>query len=298
MANSDWLDLEHLVAKIQRSLAPDASVEHNAKVFGVDTEVERQIDVLVKQRIGQYEMMIAIDCKDYKTPVDVKGVEEFAGMISDIRANKGVLVCPAGFSATAKKLAKKKQIELYRPVDTDDHKWRVKPTMPAIFDYVKAGLSFGISCSYPGPFRISMDIGSIEAYSVDGQALGTPYEVAIARWNNGEYPATVGLHEPIPIFPGFHEVQVDNGSGGMAPVTLTVSLHVTVERFFGQLALDRISGFLDVQTGMTVTNSFTVGAIDPKEIYNTWTRLGEGETPPINPVLAVRGLEGWESRKP
>lgn len=39
----------------------------------------RQVDVLVRQRIGQYERTIAIDCKDYGSPVDVKGIEEFNG---------------------------------------------------------------------------------------------------------------------------------------------------------------------------------------------------------------------------
>lgn len=83
-------DLEILVSEIQKQLAPDAEVLHDVKLPSRATSASRQIDVLVKQRIGQYEMVIVIDSKDYKTPVDVKGVEEFYGLVTDVGANKGV----------------------------------------------------------------------------------------------------------------------------------------------------------------------------------------------------------------
>ncbi|MGB7194234.1 MAG: restriction endonuclease [Collimonas pratensis] len=296
MANSDWRDLEHLVANIQRGLAPEASVEHNVKVMGKDSEIERQIDIYVKQQIGQYTMTIAIDCKDYKRPVDVKGVEEFAGMVQDIRANKGVLVCPAGFTSSAKKLAKKKEIELYRPVDNNDHKWRVKATMPAVCEYISAGMSFKISCSYPGPFKLEKHPADLDALSVEGQRLGTALDVAMEKWNNGEYPPQPGQHDDLAIFRDV-EVQVDNGYGGLAPVQLTVTLFVQVERYFGQIAIDRISGFLDEQTGLTITNSFVTGAIDPVEIRNQWQKLDDKAEAPIKPVLSIRGLIGWDLDK-
>ncbi len=35
---------------------------------------KRQIDVLVQEQVGQYNIQIIIDCKDYNKPVDVKGV--------------------------------------------------------------------------------------------------------------------------------------------------------------------------------------------------------------------------------
>ena len=77
----DWKQLEHLVAGIQKQLAPDAVVSHNVKLPGIQSETERQIDVLVEQKVGQYTMRIVIDCKDYAKPVDVKGVEEFYGLV-------------------------------------------------------------------------------------------------------------------------------------------------------------------------------------------------------------------------
>ncbi|MFC1932361.1 restriction endonuclease [Chloroflexota bacterium] len=83
-----WRRFEKLVAHVQKELAPNAVVTHNDKIKGYDSDRLRQIDVTVKQKIGQYEMLIAIDCKDYRVPVDVKDTEEFIGLIKDIRANQ------------------------------------------------------------------------------------------------------------------------------------------------------------------------------------------------------------------
>ena len=81
---ADFRDLETLVARIQAQLAPDAEVKHDVRLVGRSTGAKRQIDVLVRQIIGQYEMLIAIECKDYGRPVDVKAVEEFHGLCDDV----------------------------------------------------------------------------------------------------------------------------------------------------------------------------------------------------------------------
>jgi hypothetical protein len=110
-------ELELLVAKIQRELAPKSSVLHNVRLDGHLSGTKRQIDVLVRDKIGQYEISIIIDCKDYSKPVDVKDVEEFSGLQGDVRAQRGVLVCPKGFTKAAKTRAQSLQIDLYSPVD-------------------------------------------------------------------------------------------------------------------------------------------------------------------------------------
>ncbi|HEX6705094.1 MAG TPA: restriction endonuclease [Albitalea sp.] len=93
---------------------------HNVKLAGHDSETLRQVDVLVEQSIGQFNMQIVIDCKDYGHPVDVKGVEEFAGLVRDVRAHQGSMVCPRGFTKSARKVARRANIGLYSPADTAD----------------------------------------------------------------------------------------------------------------------------------------------------------------------------------
>lgn len=292
MAKTEWRTLEELVLKIQMGLAPAATVEHDKKIIGRITGVERQIDVWVTQNIGQYSMSIAIDCKATKRPADTKCVEEFHGLVKDVGASKGVLVCPAGFTATAKKTAKHYMIELYRPLDTGDHQWKVRANLPALCDFRGASISFGIRTSAPMPFTIREHVAYMKVFDKTNSALGTPLEVATKRWNSGGYPTAPGGHDDLDIF-GDTETYVDNGHGDMAPVRLYVCLDVKQQLYFGNLPIDQISGFLDEHTGGVVTNSFAVGLLTPETVESTWKKTADVESLPVKPVLRLIGLECW-----
>jgi hypothetical protein len=80
-------------------------------------------------------VLIVIDCKDYSKPVDVKGVEEFLGLVEDVGANKGALVASGGFTKTAKTRAKDAGIDLYKLVDAQDDDWRSYVAMPFVCDF-------------------------------------------------------------------------------------------------------------------------------------------------------------------
>lgn len=292
MSKDDWRVLEQLVANIQRGLALNATVEHDVHLVGRITGVKRQVDILVTQMIGQYKMLIAIDCKDTKRPADTKCVEEFFGLVDDIGAHKGVLVCPAGFSTTAKKTAKHRQIDLYRPVDTGDHKWKVRATIPVLFDFRGASMSFGISTTAPLPFSITHHPAYFQVFDTERNPLGTALDAAVKRWNSGGFPSDRGEHEGCAIFTE-SEVLVDNGYGTLAPVDLFVGLHVKQVLYFGQLPIDRVSGFLDEHTGHVVTNSLTTGKINLNEIQNKWQKVDTIDELPVTPVLTLVGLECW-----
>lgn len=77
-------NLELLVQKIQEQLAPTAEVLHDVNLPGGHSKTGRQIGVLARQKIGQYEMLIVIDCKDHARPIDVTGVEALLGLVNDV----------------------------------------------------------------------------------------------------------------------------------------------------------------------------------------------------------------------
>lgn len=286
-------DLELLVAKIQKQLAPNSEVLHDVRLDGRQSRRKRQIDVLVRQKVGQYEIMIVIDCKDYARPVDVKGVEEFSGLLTDVGAQKGVLVCPRGFSEAAKTRAEGLQIDLYSPVDTDPHKWKATASIPAICDFRKAGMSFGISISAPVPFTMQYDFFKRNvAYDKDKNPLGTMLEHAMQKWNEGTFPTEPGEHQELAVF-DTREVLTDNGYGMLVPVDMCVSLHVESELYYGQFPIQQISGFKDELSGGVIANAFTVGLLSPDEVQRAWTRISSIEDAPIEPVIALTGLVGW-----
>jgi hypothetical protein len=222
----------------------------------------------------------------------VKGVEEFYGLFDDVGAQKGVLVCPKGFTEAAKIRAEGYQIELYSPVDTDPHKWQVKVTIPALCDFRSAAISFGISFSAPLPFRIMPGFFNNPAFSKQsGQKLGTIAGCAVERWNSGGFPIDVGVHEGLPIFD--EPVTTDNGYGMQAPMSLYVGLHVIRDLYFGQQPIKKISGFKDEIRGGVIANAFQVGMLDPEEVEKTWQKLEKETDAPIHPVISMTGLVGW-----
>jgi hypothetical protein len=289
----DWRDLEILVAKIQRQLAPDATVEHNVKLPGLRTGTPRQIDVLVRQNIGQYEMRIVIDCKDYAKPVDVNDVDAFAGLVQDIGANKAAMVSPKGFTDTAKKRAVDLCMDLFSPVDTDSHKWRVSPRIPIACDFREALISFGINTSAPKQFQIKPDFWKSNVKDRGGATLGSAYDVAVRNWNNGLYPTEPREHKRIELF-NKDDSFIDNGYGEFIPVTLTVSLFIKQQLYFGYLPISDISGFRDELSGGVIANAFTTGILDLEEVTQNWVRVDSVENMPIKPVMILQGLSTWE----
>lgn len=293
MAKSS-VELELLVHKIQQQLAPAAEVLHNVKMRGRQTGANRQIDVLVREKVGQYVIKIVIDCKDYKHRVDVKGVEEFAGLLDDVGAQKGVLVCPAGFSETAKARAAGLQIDLYSPVDTDPHKWQASPTIPALCDFRVAAISFGFSSSAPMPMRIMPDFFSENiVVDADGNNLGTCYAKVIERWNSGEFADKLGVSENINIF-GDVSIKTDNGYGQLMPVELYMGLIVENQLFSGQLPVAKMSGFKDEMTGQVITNAFSFGLLDPNEISEKWSPIKSEDELAVKAVIRLQGVVCWD----
>lgn len=294
VAISQSKELEILVANIQKDLAPDAEVTHDAKIIGRHTNVPRQIDVLVRQKVGQYEMIIAIDCKDYKIPVDVKGVEEFHGLVDDVGAHKGALVCPKGFSKAAKERALGYQIELYSPLDKDPHKWQVKPTVPALCDFREARIGFGLKHCEPLPMTMPWTFySSLMVFDRDQNPIDTPLKAALKKWDEGRFPIEPGIHEEMAIFEVEHTL-VDNGYGKLTKVILTANLLVSRNLYFGEMPISKVRGFKNELTGALIANAFTLGMVDPNEVETKWQKVNEGEELPVEPLVNMIGLIGYE----
>lgn len=289
------VELEQLVQKIQKQLAPKAEVLHNVKMPGRLCGQDRQIDVLVREKVGQYEINIIIECKDHKRAIDVKGVEEFSGLLDDVGAQKGVLVCPMGFSELAKKRALGLQIDLYSPFDTDSHKWQVSASMPAICSFKSVAISFGVSMSAPLPFRILPNFFSKNVvYDNKEKELGTCYSKIVERWNNGELTdVPTSTDKRINIF-GDQEVQADNGYGMLCPLELTASLYVSEHLYSGQLPIQKISGFKDEMTGKVIANAFAIGLLDPNEISEKWIQIHSIDVMEVKPVIQLQGIVCWD----
>ena len=99
----DWKVYERVAACFEVDGADmDVSVTPNASLIGAISGVRRQVDILVDARweagVGR---RIIFDAKLRKRKLDVKDIESFEGMMRDVRASRGVLVCPNGATKAA-----------------------------------------------------------------------------------------------------------------------------------------------------------------------------------------------------
>jgi hypothetical protein len=287
MSLPDWKKLEQLAAEIQRQLSPTSTISHNVKVPGRSSGTDRQIDVLIEDRVGQFPIRIAVECKDHSAPVDVNVVGEFHSLLQDTRISKGVLVAPGGFTKAALTLAASYDIETYRPVDTDPHKWRCAVSIPTVCVFSSARIALKLSFSLPLPIMIPYDVSGVMLYDHSNQPIRTIAEVAAQRWDEGKYPMDPGFHE-VPLC-GDLPAKIDNGYGQIVPIDLVARVHVSRRRFFGHTPIQALRGFQDSQTGAVITNAFQFNLLDPDDVERNWTEIGESD-PPTPAALVVHGL--------
>lgn len=116
----DWRVYERVTACFEiETSGMDASVTPNATLVGSLSGAARQIDVLVEARWDEgVERRIIFDAKLRKRKVDVKDVESFEGMMRDVRASRGVLVCSSGYTKAA--LARAQQFIEIRIVTSEE----------------------------------------------------------------------------------------------------------------------------------------------------------------------------------
>lgn len=91
---------------IADQLTTDLCVTPNGRVVGRISGRSRQIDILIDSRHDtDNTRRIIVDAKKRKRKIDVTDVEAFRGLMEDVGATHGYLICPAGHTKAAEKRA-------------------------------------------------------------------------------------------------------------------------------------------------------------------------------------------------
>lgn len=110
----DWARYERLVATLMRDqLSPAYCVTPNARVKGVFSGRKRQIDVLIDSRHASDDARrLIVDAKVRVRRIDVTHIEAFLGLMSDVNATHGYLVCPSGYTKAAEQRAQSAAVSI------------------------------------------------------------------------------------------------------------------------------------------------------------------------------------------
>lgn len=282
MRKEKWKRFEDLAAHIQRTLAPDATVEQNVRIPGKSSGVERQVDIVVRARAGQYDLFVAIDCKDYKRKVDVKAVEQFIGLSKDVGANKGAMIAFKGFSQAAKTRARRAGIDLYTLVDAEEHEWKSYVSIPTVIEYTRIH-KYQFSFDSTGPCRLpTHGYSEMCLYRADGTPIGIMKELMLRQWNRQAIPHKAGTHLGISLSPDDTHVMTD---GILYRVIVRANVEVGTTLYFGHLPLVEVQGFEDELSGGLVTRSFTTADLDLARVQEDWQVIRSRDELAIRPVF-------------
>ena len=93
----DWSDYQEEAASLFRSMGLDAST--NVIIHGVRTK--HDVDVLVKSHHAGFDVTWLVECKYWKSPVSKLHVLALREIVADTGADRGILLCEAGFQSGA-----------------------------------------------------------------------------------------------------------------------------------------------------------------------------------------------------
>lgn len=284
MSDPKWKQFELLVARIQADLAgANALVTPNDKIMG-KTGIYRQIDVSIRANVGQFPILVVIDCKDYNHPLDIKDVEAFISMAQDVGAHRAAMVAANGYSEAARIRAKAAQIELYTVVDTGDHPWRKKIAVPALYKHsiiTEIGIEQVLRSRYAAD--ASIPVPDIEVFDMEGKVLGCFIDLIRAKWNEGELPnSESGLYNNLAIVS--NPVKLADYKGALHETDIYAQIRVETTEFFGYLELTQFSGLLDVSTGATIGRRFVTAPVG-RDLEKTWQKIENVEGLAVRPMM-------------
>jgi hypothetical protein len=285
-----WKRFEELAHQIQQALAPNAEVTLNEFIEGIVSKEKRQIDISVRARIGQYKILIVLECKDYANPVDSPEVECFIQKMQDVKAHRGVIISANGFTKGALNVAKNSCIETYQLIDVQNADWRSIVKIPVLLvgmhlkncSFHFSSTEIPSSCfqqAFKGPMVLSF-----LALDMDQKPITKLKYLVNRKWNTEVIPQKEGKH-----LVRLHECRYIEYQGERLRCTVDVTAEVRETRFFGGVRLEEIKGFKDVQQGHIITKGFTTEMYSPYDIetgkVSGWIELKPGQEPPFDPMM-------------
>jgi hypothetical protein len=186
----------------------------------------REIDVLLESDVAGYPVRIAVECKNEKTPIGSKPIDESIGKLDDlgIPRQQGIYVSASGYRRTAIDRAQKAEIRLLKMEGLT--KDRLSAAVVEAFQSIVYLLEVIREISIVN--SIDRQLTPVEfhtLYNSDGQWSGMPADLIWECWYHGGKPdSTLGEHQlQLEVPQGWHQI-VDGQR--VAILSMTAKVHV------------------------------------------------------------------------
>ncbi len=131
--------LEDIVAELLRGWGFDTQTRVRAKD---KSEVEHEIDVLGKKHEAFGEVILAVECKNHSTPIDIKEIRNFRDKLNSLGYTKGLFISNKGFTPPALQYAKSVGIETWDGTQLDANIGKSNTQANTIPDAIEPSANF------------------------------------------------------------------------------------------------------------------------------------------------------------
>jgi hypothetical protein len=274
-APETWLDLEKLTARIYAELESGCLVEHDARLEGEESGIRRQIDVLI--RSPETGAIVVVDCKDRGRPLDVNDAYQFAGVLADVKATNGILICNRGFSKAAQAVASRRGFNLCQLHDVSSRKWRLDVLIPIVWTRVwVSDLQVGMTAYFEAGDsfwrRRAPDFARLDEPC-------NPVDEFVAEWNAGRVARRPGSYT------WTTRAALLTVEGSRREAEIFVHCSVEGESSLGYVYPEDSRGILEVGTGAYFTTTLDVEKTMAKEPDDGWQPVGN----PDELAISIRG---------
>ncbi|MER7244327.1 restriction endonuclease [Kribbella sp. NPDC000426] len=129
-----WKEFERSVHQFIAQLDPTTIVRHDQRLPGLLSGALRQVDVWATGSLAGAEITVAFECKRYRRPVAVGTIDEFAGKLQDLGADRGIVYSYSGFTPAAVNRAARAYLPkiqaLELPFDAEPYDGPLSSVMP------------------------------------------------------------------------------------------------------------------------------------------------------------------------
>ncbi len=282
---ADWKGFELLAERIARDLAPGAKITWNDHLPGRISEKGRQIDVSIRWSDGDQQYLTIVQAKDWGDPADLPAVGEFASVVEDVGATRGVMVCRSGFTQGAKTYARNKGIRLYNLHDAESRNWCLELTIPLL--WVDLHPRTEVTCQAhfaAGEALLLDDNGQFILSTNPGMNRMNPFSTFERLWNAQAIPHTPGTLHTLPPSAEPVSVLVEDTDGNKVwhLTEFAMVYEVDFQAWLGQFTPAECRGLVDyLDDNAFLASHLPIGQI-PVERDERWVEIDDSNEVAVN----------------
>jgi hypothetical protein len=172
-----------IVAKIYGDLEPKAVIHFQDKIHSLKNVTSHVVDISIRSVPSGQNILTVVNIYPGSLRVDEQKVLEFATLLTDVGASKGIMICNSGFTSSAKALAPSLGIELCSIQDAESRNWSEDIKIPVLVNRTTPLLN--------GKFNIYLEKGDVYSTNIledhfsrdGGKSVTTLFGIFVDLWN-------------------------------------------------------------------------------------------------------------------